>query len=131
MKIKKVKTSTLIIGLAVGFIFSIITGVTGGSMGLGSLFPQLNLAAGPFVCPNQQMTYTQHVSEIGTATYWTASWFCTDEQSGEKTELDPETVFLYAGPIYGLVLFVILLIITHYYWNSSIGPARNNGLRLW
>ena len=131
MKIKKVKTSMLILGLTVGLIFSIFIGVTGGSMGLGSLFPQLNLVAKPFVCPNQQMSYTQHVSEIGTDTYSTATWFCVDEQSGVKTELDSDTVFRYAGPFYGLVLFVILLIMTYFYWNSSIGPAKNDGLRLW
>jgi hypothetical protein len=131
VKIKKVKTSTLIIGIAVILIFSIFIGVTGGAMGLGSLFPQLNLVARPFACPNQQMSYTQYVSEIGTDTYWTASWFCVDEQSGVKTELDSNTVFLCAGSFYGLVLFVILLIVTYFYWNSSIGPAKNDGLHLW
>jgi hypothetical protein len=106
-------------------------GITAGSMGLGSVFPQLNLIARPFLCPNGQMSHVQHVSEIGTATYWTADWFCVDEGSGVKTELDPDTVFSYAGTMLGLALFVVLLIIVYVYWNSSIGPARNDGLRLW
>jgi hypothetical protein len=131
VKIRKVKTSTLIIGIAVILIFSIFMGVTAGAMGLGSLFPQLNLVAKPFACPNQPMTYTQNVSEIGSDTYWTARWFCEDEQSGVQTEVDSNTVFLYAGPVYGLVFFVILLIVTYFYWNSSVGPAKNDGLRLW
>jgi hypothetical protein len=131
METKKVKTSALIIWLMVGLIFSIFMGVTAGSMGFGSWFPQLNLVAKPFICPNKQMSYTQDVSQIGADTYWTATWFCINEQSGVKTKLDPNTVFLYAGPFYGLVFFVALLIIVYLYWNSSIGPAKNDGLRLW
>ncbi len=131
MNVKKVKTGTLITGLLVGLIFSVFIGIVGGSMGLGSRFPQLNLIAQPFACPGKQLSYTQHVSEISTATYWTVTWFCVDEQSGTRAELDPNTVFLYAGSIYGLVLFVVLLSLTYLYWNSSIGPAKNDGLRLW
>jgi len=131
MKTKKVKTSSLIIWLMVGLIFSIIMGITGGAMGFGSRYPQLNLIAKPFVCPGQQMSYTQDVSEVGSATYWTANWFCVDEVSGVKTELDQNTVFLIAGPFYGLIFFVVLLGIVYLYWNSSIGPAKNDGLRLW
>jgi hypothetical protein len=131
MKIRKVRTSVLIIGLLVGLTFSIFIGFTGIAMGLGSRFPQLNLIAKPFTCPGGQISFTQHVSEIGTATYWTAQWFCIDEQSGTKTEIDSNAVFLYAGIVYGLLLFVTLFIATNYYWNSSVGPAKNDGLLLW
>jgi len=131
MQTRKVKKSSLIIWLMVGFIFSIFMGITAGSRGFGSRFPQLNLVARPLVCPNEQMSYIQHVSEIGSATYWNATWFCVDEQSGAKKELDPDTVFLSAGPVYGIVFFAVLLGIVYFYWNSSIGPAKNDGLRLW
>ena len=131
MKTRKVKTSSLITWLVVGLVFSIFIGVTGGAMGLGSRFPQLNLIVGPLLCPNAQMSYTQNVSNIGTANYWTASWLCVDEGSGVTKELDPNTVFFSAGPIYGLVFFAVLLLIVYIYWNSSIGPAKNDGLRLW
>jgi hypothetical protein len=130
-RIKTVKRSSLAIGLAVGFAFSMIMGVTAGAMGLGSLYPQLNLVVGPLVCRNGQMTYSQQISEVGPARYYTAKWHCVDEPSGERSELDPNTVFLLASPVYGLPLFVILLVITYFYWNSSIGPAKNDGLRLW
>ncbi|MBL8089633.1 MAG: hypothetical protein JNJ43_04865 [Anaerolineales bacterium] len=123
MRIKKVKTSSLVIGLIIGFVFSIFIGITGISRGLGSIYPNLNLIAKPLVCPNQEMTYAQNISEIGSDTYWSATWFC-----GE-TEI--ENVFLYAGSIYGLVLFLGLLVITYAYWYSSIGPAKNDGLHLW
>jgi hypothetical protein len=131
MKTRKVKTRSLILWLVVGLVFSILIGVTGGAMGLGSRFPQLNLVVGPFLCPGAQMSYTQNVSEIGTATYWTADWACVDEGSGANRNLDRDTVFYSAGPIYGLVFFAVLLIIVYVYWNSSIGPAKNDGLHLW
>src|SRR5690349_13527023 len=103
MKIRKLKTNTLVIGILVEFIFSVFLGATAGARGLGSLYPQLNIVARPFLCPNVPMSYTQHVSEIGSDTYWSATWFCGDEQSGVKTELEPGRVFLYATPFYSLV----------------------------
>jgi hypothetical protein len=131
MKIRKVKTSTLILGIIAEFIFSAFMGLTAGARGLGSLYPVLNLGAQPFACPNSQMSYTQNVSQLGSDTYWTGRWFCVDEQSGMRTELEPDTVFLYASPLYIIVFFAVLLIITYVYWNSSIGPAKNDGLHLW
>lgn len=130
-QIGKVRKSTLVIGLGIGLAFSILIGVTAGAMGFGSIYPQLNLIAKPFACPGKQMSYSQQVSEIGTATYYTAKWFCVDERSGVKTEVEPNTVFLYAGVFYGLVFFALLFVITYFYWNSSIGPAKNGGPRLW
>jgi hypothetical protein len=131
MKIKKVKTSSLIIVLTVGFIFSIFLGITAGAMGFGSRFPGLNLIAAPFLCPGGEMSYTQHVTEIGTATYWTADWFCVEEGTGVQKELDPNRVHGLAGTFYGLLVFGLLLGITVLYWNSSMGPAKNDGLHLW
>jgi hypothetical protein len=131
IKIRKVKRSSLIIGILAALIVSIFFGITGGAMGFGSRYPQLNLAAAPFLCAGRQMTYEQHVSEIGTATYWTATWFCEDAASGVKTELDSDTVFLYASPLYSLTIFVLLIVIVYVYWNSSVGPAKNGGLHLW
>lgn len=105
MKIRKLKTSTLVLGIIAELIFSIFMGVTAGARGLGSLYPQLNVTAKPFLCPDNPMSYTQHVSEIGSDTYWSASWFCVDQQSGGKTKLSPGTVFLYASPFYSIVFF--------------------------
>jgi hypothetical protein len=131
MRTRKLKRSTLIVGIVVELIFSIFMGMTAGARGLGSLYPQLNLSARPFVCPGGHMSYTQHVSEIGSDTYWSATWFCVDEQSGAQQELDSTMVFLYASPVYSLVFFALLLLITYVYWYSSIGPAKNDGLELW
>lgn len=132
MKIRKVKTSSLIIGIVVELLFAIIIGYTGGAMGFGSLYPPLlNLASKPFVCPNGQMSYVQHKNQIGPDTYTTISLFCMDEKSGIKTELNPNTVFLYATPFFGLLFFAVSLVITYLYWYSKDGPAKNNGLLLW
>lgn len=131
MKIRKVKRSTLVAGILVELLFSAFLGYTAGARGFGSLYPQLNLVSKPFLCPGSPMSYVQHVSEIGSDTYWSATWFCGDGPSGAKTELDPNKVFLYASPMYSLVFFALLLTITYAYWNSSIGPAKNDGLQLW
>jgi hypothetical protein len=131
MKIRKVKKSSLVIGFLAALIVSIFLGITGGAMGFGSRYPQFNLITAPFLCPGRQMSYTQHVTEIGTATYWTATWFCEDEGSDIKTELDSDTVFMYASPFYSLVFLVLLLVIVYVYWNSSVGPAKSDGLHLW
>jgi hypothetical protein len=56
MKIRKVKRSALMLGILVELIFSIVMGVTAGARGLGSLYPQLNLVARPFLCPDRQMS---------------------------------------------------------------------------
>lgn len=125
MKTRKIKPSSLVIGLAVGFLFSTFIGIIGISRGLGSIYPQLNKIAKPFVCPSQQMTYAQHITEIGSETYWSTTWFCAE------IEIASNTISLYAGLFYGLILFVILLILVYVYWNSSIGPAKNDGLYLW
>lgn len=131
MKIRKLQTKVLLTGILILFMFSIFMGIIAGARGLGSLYPQLNLSAKPFVCPNSQMSYEQHVTEIGSSTYWSASWFCVDEQSGVKRELNPTTVFLLASPLYILVLFALLMLGTYLYWYSSVGPAKNDGLHLW
>lgn len=131
MKIRKVKTSILILGILAEFVFSIFIGLTAGARGLGSLYPALNLVARPFVCPNGQMSYTQQVTQIGSDTYWDGRWFCVDEKLGGQTELEPNQVFLYASPLYIILFFIMLLLLTYLYWNSSIGPAKNDGLHLW
>jgi len=74
--------------------------------GIGSHYPQLNLVAKPFICPNGQMSHTNQL-------------------------LERNAVFRYASPLYIVLYFAAFLIITYVYWNSSIGPAQNDGLCLW
>jgi hypothetical protein len=117
-------TSNALILLTVALVFSVFMGVAAGAMGLGSWFPQLNRVAQPFVWPNGQMSYAQNVTQIDADTYWSATWVCVDQESGATTPLDRNTVFLFAGPFYGLLLFVVLVI--WYRWGSR-QPQQDAG----
>jgi len=113
------------------FAFSFLIGITGIAIGFGSIYPQLNHIAQPIACPGRTMTHSQQISEIGTATYYAAKWFCVDESTGERTEVSNNKVALIAGPVYGTVVLIILLAIVYLYWYSSVGPAKNGGPDLW
>ena len=117
----KIKTST-IIWLVLGFIWSWFMGITAVSMGFGSLFPDMNRIAKPFVCPGGQMVNSSELYQVSPVEeVTTLTWYCVDAQSGAKTELDPFVINFYAGSFYGLLIVVALLIIVYFYrrWNSS------------
>ena len=106
------KTSTLVgWGIAV-FFWSIFMGVTAISIGFGAMFPPMNLVAGPFVCPNGQMTYEESTSNpLPGTTYTQIYWYCVDARSGTNSELDIFPMSLYSGVLYGLLLFAVVLLI--------------------
>ena len=102
------KTSTVIWT----FIFCIFMGITAGSIGLGAAFPPVNYIAGPFVCPGGQMKLvTQDYQPSPIETVTTLSWYCVDGKTGATTELGIFPMCLYAGTIYGLLLFIIVLLV--------------------
>jgi hypothetical protein len=93
------------------FIWCIFMGVTVGSIGIGAAFPSANFIAGPFVCPGGQMqssTQGYTVSPVETVT--TVTMVCVDGKTGVKTELGLFPMVLYSGVIYGLLLFLIVLL---------------------
>ena len=101
------KTSTVIWT----FIWCIFMGITVGSIGIGAAYPPANYIAGPFVCPGGQMQLTTQgyqVSPVENVT--TLTWYCVDGTTGAKTELGIFPMSLYAGAIYGLLLFLIVLL---------------------
>lgn len=101
------KTSTIIWT----FIWCLFMGITAISIGLGALFPPMNYVAKPFVCPGGQMQVVSreyHPSPIETVT--TLTWYCADAKTGSKTELGIFPMSLYAGAIYGLLLFAVVLL---------------------
>ena len=115
----KFKTSTLIWV----FVWSIFMGVTVGSIGLGAVFPSANLIAKPFVCPNGQMqleTQGYDVSPVETVT--TLTWYCADRASGVREELGIFPMSLYAGAIYGLLLFAVIALVL---WFKAYRAAKN------
>jgi hypothetical protein len=112
-----------------GFFWSIFMGVTAFAVGFGALFPQLDLIAQPLICPNGQLRYQQNVSNpLPGTTYTTVDWYCVDNQSGAMAPLDVLTVGLYAGPFYGLLLFVaVILIELVYTWRNSTAWLFDGG----
>jgi hypothetical protein len=112
----KIKTST-IMWLIGGFIWSWFMGITAVSLGLGSVFPAINRVAKPFVCPGGQMVINSQnytISPVENVT--TLTWYCVDNLSGAKTELNPFIINVYAGSFYGLLIFVAVLGILYFYW---------------
>ena len=104
------------------FVWSIFMGITFISLGIGSLVPQLNDIAGPFVCPRGQIqiaSRSYRVSPVESG--YTLTYYCVDKQTGVQTELAFWPKHLYAGSIYGLLIFVLVLAIWYFYsrWYSS------------
>lgn len=127
---RTVRKGTLVASLVIVLAFSLLIGVIGIARGLGSIYPQLNQVAQPLVCRGGELMHKQIRSNANGANYWATTWSCKLSFDLEK-EIDPGRVFMYSGAIYGVGLFVILLLVTYLYWNSNIGPAKNDGLRLW
>ena len=103
----KLNTSTVIWT----FIWCLFMGITAGSIGLGAVFPSLNLIAKPFICPDGEMqlvTKEYRPSPIQTVT--TLTWYCVDPAYESKTELGIFPMVLYAGTIYGLAFFLVVFI---------------------
>ena len=98
-------------GLIMVFGWSIFMGVTAISIGFGALFPPMNLVAKPFVCPSGRMYFDETSSNpLPGTTYTQIYWHCTDDRTGATTDLDIFPMALYAGIIYGLLLFVVILV---------------------
>jgi hypothetical protein len=129
----KIKTST-IIWLLVGFIWFWFMGITFVSMGLGSIFPTMNTVAKPFVCPGGQMeinAQNYQVSPVENVT--TLTWYCVDEHSSAKTELNSFVINFYAGSFYGLLSWVAVLIAWYFYrrWDPSKATAESKKRAAW
>lgn len=93
------------------FVWSIFMGVTAISIGFGALFPSMNRIAKPFVCPRGEMEYESQVYRpYPGKTVTTLTWYCADRETGARTELGIFPMSLYAGAIYGFLLFVVIVV---------------------
>ncbi|HKP70181.1 MAG TPA: hypothetical protein VJV05_12920 [Pyrinomonadaceae bacterium] len=128
---RTIKRATLVISLIVLLAFSLLFGVTGIAMGLGSLYPPINMIAKPFVCGGGEFSYEQSRTQVGSASYWSVRWYCANNESASRVEIEATKVHLFSGVLYGLAFFAAMTGAVYLYWNSSIGPAKNDGLRLW
>jgi len=122
----KIKTST-VMWLGVGLIWCLFMGVTAISIGLGSLFPSMNRIASPFVCPNGHMELTTQDYRVSpTESGSILNWYCVDQETGARTELGIFPMSLYAGVIYGFLLFVVIVVGGYLYtrWNATPKSAQ-------
>lgn len=97
------------IGISLLFVWCLFMGVTVISIGFGAIFPSMNRIAKPFICPRGEMqleTQDYYPSPVETVT--TLTWYCVDNTTGEKVELGLFPMSLYAGLIYGLLLFLVI-----------------------
>ena len=97
-------------GISLLFIWCLFMGVTAISIGFGAVFPSMNRIAKPFICPRGEMqlvTQDYHPSPVETVT--TLTWYCVDNATGEKVELGLFPMSLYAGLIYGFLLFLVVV----------------------
>ncbi|HNQ95096.1 MAG TPA: SHOCT domain-containing protein [Anaerolineales bacterium] len=102
--------------LSLIFIWCLFMGVTGISIGFGAIFPSVNRIAKPFVCPRGEMQLeTQEYNPSPVETVKTLTWYCVDNTTGERVELGLFPMSLYAGLIYGFLLF---LVVVGGYWIS-------------
>ena len=109
-------------GIISVFVWCIFMGVTAISIGFGAAFPPMNLIAKPFVCPSGRMYYDETSSNpLPGTTYTQIYWHCTDEAAGTTTDLDIFPMALYAGIIYGFLLFVVIMVV--WYFNKRRDPS--------
>ncbi len=94
------------------FFWCIFMGITVVSIGLGAAYPPLNYIAKPFVCLNGQMIYQTSTSKpLPGTTYTSIGWYCVDQRTKKTTELGVFPIVLTAGPIYGLLIEVLVLFV--------------------
>ena len=117
---------TAIGSIIIVFVWCIFMGVTAISIGVGALFPTMNYIAKPLVCPNGELSFKQNVSNPTPGrTDTTAIWFCRNPGDDVSTPIDPIKMGLYAGPFYGLLLFV--LGVSVWYMNTRWGADTTLG----
>jgi len=106
------------------FIWCIFMGITVGSIGLGAVFPYVNRITKPFVCRAGQLelvTQDYHPSPVETVT--TLTWYCTDPANGARHEVNMFQMALIAGPLYGLVLFFVVMEVMWIRSNRHVSAA--------
>jgi hypothetical protein len=81
------------------------------SVALGSIFPKVNSIARPMVCGNEMLDITQYTAPHTPGSVDTTTKdYCIDPATSSKREVTP-LIVLVAGIIYGLIIFVLLLIV--------------------
>jgi hypothetical protein len=113
------------------FLWSIFMGITAISIGFGAMFPSMNRIARPFICPRGEMELTTQDYQVSPTESGTIlNWYCVDQETGERTELGIFPMSLYAGVIYGLLLFAAIVVGWSLYqrWNAAPKSAE---MQMW
>lgn len=120
----KFNSETIIWNIGV-FVWSIFMGVTAVSIGVGAAFPPINLIAKPILCPSGDMTYQESTSNpLPGTTITQIGWYCVDHNGDSVKELDIFSIALIAGPIYGLLIEAVVLIV-QWYRGRNAPPSQN------
>jgi hypothetical protein len=91
---------------------SLFCGIVVISIGIGSLFPQINQIAKPIVCGSDVMEVKQHVYHYRPGeTSWTINAYCVDSTTGVKKDVTG-LVQLVAGMIYSVIPLITLIILS-------------------
>jgi hypothetical protein len=88
-------------------VFCLFMGVTGISLGVGTVVPAINTIAKPLVCPDGEMvsqTTTRQGRRAG-STIIEANWTCVSPAGA--TPISLFEIALIAGSVHGLILFVV------------------------
>lgn len=120
----KLNSDTIIWNIGI-FIWSIFMGVTAVSIGFGAVYPPLNLIAKPILCPTGQMTYQESTSNPMPGTTVTQiGWSCVTNGGDSVKSLDIFSIALVAGPVYGLVIEVVALVV-QWLRGRNVAPGQN------
>jgi hypothetical protein len=98
----------------IALIFCVFMGMMAISLGVGTVLPEVNLVAKPFVCPDGEMEHSTS-SRMGTgrnrnAKYTSSNWTC-EEGPGKSEPIGSFTIALISGPFYGFILFLPLALL--------------------
>ena len=103
MKLDKSAVATLL-------FFCLFSGVFIVSLGFGAILPAINRVAAPLVCPGGKMQLeSQTFSILPGQSTTTINWLCIDNNTDVQEGINLK-VILVAGPIYGLLLFALILV---------------------
>jgi hypothetical protein len=109
----------------VSLLFCCFCGITIIAIGIGSVYPPINIISKPFVCPNGSLDFkTAKYRPSPGATVTTTTWVCTDAATGEAQVLNVFPMVIPAGIIDGVILFVIYRIIQAIRNTPAVRQAR-------
>ena len=93
-------------------VFSVFSGIFVISLGIGSEFTTVNTVMSPLVCGTEriEVAWQYNVAHPG-RTFFGSRWLCVDESTGAAQDASTKTTLI-SGVVYGLIIFLIIIV----YW---------------